>query len=160
MAGNESGRGMAPAIYKTVPASVMEPRPVRVLDEDLVRDLQTEISLGNADAVVGYLMDYHGFQGKLRKLMEECSELIKASTGIMDGRGSFEDWLEECADVFLVLEQFCLRLADHAPEAMSRLSGIRVKKLRACIVAASTDQALNELPVLEQDGLRFIPGGE
>ena len=124
-----------------VPAEVMAARAVPVLTLDLLASLNDSVSIGDAEDAQSYIIDYQGFQCQLRKTLEESAELIKATTGLMDGRGTFEEWLAELIDVQNILEQFILRFKEDAPEYLVKARAIRKAKIHRTLSRISTEQA-------------------
>lgn len=137
----EISQGLAPGLALQVPAEVMAARAVPVLTLDLLASLNDSVSIGDAEDAQSYIFDYFGFQAQLRKLLEEGAELIKATTGLMDGRGTFSEWLGEVMDVQNVLEQFVLRFKKYAPEYLVECRGIRKAKIHRKLSRISTEQA-------------------
>lgn len=160
----EFSRGLAPGLTARVPADVLAARAVPVLTFDLLQSLNEAVSHGDAEDALIYLMDYHGFHGKLRELLEECAELTKATTGLMDGRGMFSEWVAELIDVQNVIEQFILRFKEDSPEHLVLARSIRKAKIHRALsqVHAEQVQALltwrTENPNLTEPA--SIAGGE
>lgn len=144
-------RGLAPKLADMVPPEVLARRHVLTMDEPMLRSLHESVALGDTEDALDYMMDYHGFQGKLRKLLEEMAECTKATTGLMDGRGTFEEWLAELMDVGLVVEQIVRRLAAHAPEFMVLARKVRKEKIHKALLAISVEQEQAWLHLQEVD---------
>ena len=137
----EISQGLAPGLARQVPPEVMAARAVPVLTLDLLASLNDSVGIGDAEDAQSYIIDYQGFQCQLRKLLEESAELIKATTGLMDGRGTFSEWLGEVMDVQNVLEQFVLRFKEYAPEYLVECRSIRKAKIHRTLSRISTEQA-------------------
>ncbi len=158
-------RGLAPKLQDQVPAEVLARRHVLTMDETMLRSLHEAVGVGDTDDALDYMMDYHGFQGKLRKLLEEMAECTKATTGLMDGRGTFEEWLSEVMDVGLVVEQIVRRLMHHAPELLVVARRIRKEKIHKALLSISVEQeeAWLRLQTMEPETIirpGYTEGGE
>lgn len=152
-------RGLAPKLVDRVPPEVLASRHVLTMDEAMLRSLHEAVALGDYEDAIDYMMDYHGFQGKLRKLIEEMGESIKATTGLMDGRGTFEEWLSELMDVGLVVEQMVRRLAAHAPELLALARKLRKEKIHKALLAISVEQEEAWLHLQEVDPETIVRPG-
>lgn len=74
-----------------------------------------------------------GFNMQMRKLQEECGELIAATNRLMDDESRLDDFLEELADVEIMIEQARLNirvLDDMTTDTNEMISIIKNEKLK------------------------------
>lgn len=68
-----------------------------------------------------------GLEGRLDILVEEAAEMIVAVNHLRRGRISFQDLLEECMDVVIVIRQ----LEEVFPKEMADLKAQKLQRLEA-----------------------------
>lgn len=74
-------------------------------------------------------MGFWGFEKQARMVQEECAELIIAVSYLLRGRdGAIKDMVEECADVYLMLNQMMAYLGEEEVMKMVDFKSDRVKE--------------------------------
>ena len=74
----------------------------------------------------GKILNHYGITEQVSKLKEECQELIEAADGYINGTDSKAHFLEEMADVLVMIEQMIMHF--NAQDKVDEIKRFKVKR--------------------------------
>lgn len=74
----------------------------------------------------GKILHHYGITEQVSKLKEECRELIEAADGYINGTDSKAHFLEEIADVLVMIEQMIMHF--NAQDKVDEIKRFKVKR--------------------------------